>query len=206
MTDITENMEAVDTTASETTEIAETPEVDAETAAKITEAILFAAGHPVSIEKLCMALPAAEGTVRDALKILAQKYDKETGGVQLLQLENSAQLCTVEQYASYIREALGIRRGGNLSRSSLEVLAIIAYNQPVTKSYIEQVRSVDSSYTVNALTEKGLIEPCGTLDTPGRPTLYRTTPDFLRIFGLSSIYELPPFELFDEKGQVLLKP
>ena len=86
------------------------------------------------------------------------------------------------------------------------MLAIIAYNQPVTKSYIEEVRSVDSSYTVNSLVDKKLIEPCGTLDTPGKPTLYRTTPDFLRVFGLTSIYELPPFELFDEKGQVLLKP
>ena len=205
MTDTTETTEILkdEAAAAETTE---QPPMDAETAAKITEAILFAAGHPVSLEKLCMALPAAEETVRAALEILARKYDKGSGGVQLLMLENTAQLCTVEEYAPHIREALGIRRGGNLSRSSLEVLAIIAYNQPVTRSYIEQVRSVDSSYTVNALTEKGLIEPCGTLDTPGRPTLYRTTPDFLRIFGLSSIHELPPFELFDEKGQVLLKP
>ena len=113
----------------------------------------------------------------------------------LLTFDDSCQLCTMEQYGQYIREALGIRRGGNLSASSIEVLAIVAYNEPVTRAYIDTVRGVDSNYSVNTLCEKHLIEPCGRLDAPGRPMLYRTTEDFLRVFGLNSLDELPEIAL-----------
>ena len=116
-------------------------------------------------------------------------------GIMLLTFDDSCQLCTMEQYGQYIREALGIRRGGNLSASSIEVLAIIAYNEPVTRAYIDTVRGVDSNYSVNTLCEKHLIEPCGRLDAPGRPMLYRTTEDFLRVFGLNSLSELPEIHL-----------
>ena len=157
------------------------------------EAILFAAGHPVSYVKLSevLGLPAAE--VRRLTEHMALSYNGEDSerGILLLCMEDGCQLCTKEEYAPYIREALGIRRGGNLSASSLEVLAVIAYNQPVTRSYIDAVRGVDSSYAVNSLIDRNLIEACGRLDAPGRPMLYATTPDFLRIFGLESLADLP---------------
>ena len=157
------------------------------------EAILFAAGHPVSYDKLSevLGLPSAE--VRRLTEHMALSYNGEESerGILLLCMEDGCQLCTKEEYAPYIREALGIRRGGNLSASSLEVLAVIAYNQPVTRSYIDAVRGVDSSYAVNSLIDRHLIEACGRLDAPGRPMLYATTPDFLRVFGLESLADLP---------------
>ena len=113
----------------------------------------------------------------------------------LLMFDDSCQLCTKEIFATYIREALGIRRGGNLSASSMEVLAVVAYNQPVTRTYIDTIRGVDSNYSVNSLIDKELIAAVGRLDAPGRPTLYGTTEKFLRVFGLSSIEDLPETEL-----------
>ena len=115
-------------------------------------------------------------------------------GINLLVFDETCQFCTKEQYAPYIREALGIRRGGNLSASSMEVLAVIAYNQPVTRSFVDQVRGVDSSYAFNSLIDKALIEACGRLDAPGRPMLYVTTEKFLRVFGINSLSELPATE------------
>ena len=109
----------------------------------------------------------------------------------MLAMDECAQLCTKQEYAPMIKEALDIRRGGNLSNSSIETLAIIAYNQPVTRTYVDTVRGVDSTYAVNNLLDKGLIEPKGRVDAPGRPVLYGTTPDFLRVFGINSIAELP---------------
>ncbi len=157
------------------------------------EAILFAAGHPVTYDRLSdvLGIPAAE--VRRLAEHMALSYNGEDSerGILLLCMEDGCQLCTKEEYAPYIREALGIRRGGNLSASSLEVLAVSAYNQPVTRSYIDAVRGVDSSYAVNSLIDRNLIESCGRLDAPGRPMLYATTPDFLRVFGLESLADLP---------------
>ena len=128
---------------------------------------------------------------------MSESYNgaKSIRGLNLLLFPDTCQLSTKEQFAPYIREALGIRRGGNLSASSLEVLAIVAYNQPVTRSFIDQVRGVDSSYAVNALIDKALIESCGRLDAPGRPMLYATTDKFLRVFGLSSLEDLPATEI-----------
>ena len=162
------------------------------------EAILFAAGHPVKYERIADVLGISVKDVKALTEHLAEVYaDEENGsGLMLLNYEESGtcQLCTKEQYAPYIREALGIRKGGNLSPSSLEVLAIVAYNQPVTRSFIDQVRGTDSSYATTSLIDKELIEPCGTLDAPGRPKLYRTTEKFLRVFGLNSLEELPVAE------------
>lgn len=160
----------------------------------------------MSREKLMYSLSVTEDELDEALKLLKEKYSDHDGGIILVFLNDCIQLCTNEKYKEEVKEALGIKRGGNLSRSSLEVLAIIAYNQPVTKSYIESVRGVDCTYTVSSLLEKGLIENCGTLDAPGRPSLYRTTPDFLRIFGISDISELPPYQLVGADGQVVIKP
>ena len=140
---------------------------------------------------------------------MSEGYNKADSvrGLSLLLFPDTCQLCTKEQFAPYIREALGIRRGGNLSASSMEVLAIVAYNQPVTRSFIDQVRGVDSSYAVNSLIDKALIESCGRLDAPGRPMLYATTDKFLRVFGLNSLSELPATEIMlPEKEEMPILP
>ncbi len=167
-------------------------------AKSILEAVLFAAGHPLSYETLAEAAECLISEVKEYLDEMAQEYQKEENdrGIQLLMFNDSAQLCTKEVYADKIRAALGVKAGGNLSRSSMETLAIVAYHQPVTRSYIDSIRGIDSNYAVNNLTDKGLIEPCGNLDAPGRPILYKTTEAFLRTFGINSISELSPVELF----------
>ncbi len=173
----------------------EIPTLTPREAKRTIEAILFAAGHPISYAKLAEVLAMTPGAVHKLVHEFALEYNDPTAelprGVMLLEFDDCCQLCTMEQYGKAIREALGIRRGGNLSTSSIEVLAIVAYNEPVTRAYIDTVRGVDSSYGVNTLCEKHLIEPCGRLDVPGRPLLYRTTPDFLRVFGIASLEELP---------------
>ena len=125
----------------------------------------------------------------------AEEYNNDEDGlprgIMLLCFDGSCQLCTREAFGSYIREALGIKRGGNLSQSSIETLAVIAYNEPVTRAFVDTVRGVDSSYAMSALLEKQLIEVCGRLDVPGRPRLFRTTESFLRVFGMTSLEDLP---------------
>ena len=156
------------------------------------EAILFAAGHPVSYEKIGEALELTPGDAKRIAEHLAEKYNSNTdGGIMMLLFPDTCQLCSREVYIPYVRIALGIRRGGNLSNSALEVLAIVAYNQPVTRSFIDTVRGVDSAYAVGSLIDKELIEPCGKLDAPGRPTLLATTEKFLRVFGLNDLGDLP---------------
>ncbi len=161
------------------------------------EAILYAAGYPVKYEKLAEVLGLDLRNTKKLIENMSVEYNREgsTRGVSLLMFDDTCQFCTKEQYAPYIREALGIRRGGNLSASSMEVLAIVAYNQPVTRSFIDQVRGVDSSYAVGSLIDKALIASCGRLDAPGRPMLYGTTEKFLRVFGLASLAELPETEI-----------
>lgn len=161
------------------------------------EAILFAAGYPVKYEKISEVLGLDVKSTKTIISQMSESYNGEASarGLNLLLFPDTCQLCTKEQFAPYIREALGIRRGGNLSASSMEVLAIVAYNQPVTRSFIDQVRGVDSSYAVNSLIDKALIESCGRLDAPGRPMLYATTDKFLRVFGLSSLADLPATEI-----------
>lgn len=163
------------------------------------EAVLFAAGYPVRYDKLASVLELTSGQVKKIVREYADEYNGFSPdtpgaiprGVILLTFDDACQLCTKEEYGTSIREALGIRKGGNLSASSIEVLAIIAYNEPVTRAFVDTVRGVDSSYAVTSLAEKHLIEPCGRLDAPGRPVLYRTTDDFLRVFGMTSLGDLP---------------
>ncbi len=160
------------------------------------EAILYAAGYPVKYAKLAEVLGLDVRNTKKLVQHLAAEFNSERSkrGINLLVFEDTCQFCTKEQYAPYIREALGIRRGGNLSASSMEVLAIVAYNQPITRTFVDQVRGVDSSYAMNSLIDKGLIESCGRLDAPGRPMLYMTTEKFLRVFGINSLSELPATE------------
>ena len=156
------------------------------------EAILFAAGYPVKYEKLSEVIGLPQRDLRNLIAHMAESYKDR--GIQLLLYPDTCQLTTKDVFAPYIREALGIKRGGNLSNSSLEVLAVVAYNQPVTRSYVDIVRGVDSSYAVTSLLDKGLIEAVGRLDAPGRPMLYGTTDKFLRVFGLESLADLPETE------------
>ena len=160
---------------------------------EVLEAVLFAAGHPLTYEKLAAVFEISSAEAKSIVKEYAEEYNNGsvTRGLMLLVFDDCCQLCTKEDYIREIRTALGIRRGGNLSASSLETLSIISYNQPVTRTYIDTVRGVDSSYAVNSLVERGLIESKSRLDAPGRPMLYTTTPAFLRCFGLSSLDDLP---------------
>ena len=167
------------------------------------EAILFAAGYPVGFEKLGEALGLSLDDTRAIAEELRRRLEDKSSGIQLLIFDDSCQLCTKEEHIDRIRAVLGVKRGGNLSRSSLETLAILAYHQPVTRSYIDQIRGTDSAYAVNNLIDKRLIEVCGKLDAPGHPSLFRTTDDFLRVFGLTSLSALPPVELFGEPVQAL---
>ena len=157
------------------------------------EAILFAAGHPISYATLARVFDYTPGAIKNKVLRYAEKYNdvKIPRGVILLTYEDSCQLCTKQYYLNEIRDTLGIKKSGTLSSSALEVLAIIAYNQPVTRVFVDTLRSVDSSYAVNSLIDRGLIECKGRLDVPGRPMLYGTTSDFLRSFGLSGLDRLP---------------
>lgn len=155
------------------------------------EGILFAAGEPVGVERICMTLEVDRETVDAVCQHLADQYSYERRGIRLVRLDSCYQLCSAPEYADYIRKAFESRRPARLSQPALEVLSIIAYYQPTTKAYVDQVRGVDSSYTVGLLTERELIEECGRMAVPGRPILYRTTQNFLRSFGLSSLEDLP---------------
>lgn len=159
------------------------------------EAIMFAAGYPMKYEKLAEVLNITPSEVKRYVSELAEKYNDDEHGIMVLMFAETCQFCTKEVHMPLIKEALGIKRGGNLSNSSMEVLAIVAYNQPVTRSFVDLVRGVDSNYAMNSLIDKALIEPCGRLDAPGRPMLYGTTDKFLRVFGISSINELPEIEV-----------
>ena len=169
------------------------------------EAILFACGGPVAYDRLCEILGVSPEGLREAAAILKNKYaDDRENGIQLITVESAYQLCTKAYVAEYVKKALELRKAPPLSKASLEVLAIIAYNQPVTRSFIEMVRGVDSSAIVASLVDKGLVAERGTLDAPGRPTLFGTTDAFLRCFGLESIDDLPKTELQMSGEQVSL--
>lgn len=170
------------------------------------EAILFACGSPVPFERLCEILCVDAEGLRTAAAMLSDKYsDDRKSGITLVTIENSYQLCTKAYVADYVKKALEMRKTPPLSKAALEVLAIVAYNQPVTRSFIEMVRGVDSSAIVASLCEKGLITERGTLDAPGRPTIFGTTDAFLRCFGLESIAELPKAELAVASEQISLE-
>ena len=164
------------------------------------EGILFAAGEPVGVERICLALEIDRATADAVCQRLADAYSYERRGIRLLKLDSSYQLCSAPEFAPYIRRAFESRRPARLSQPALEVLAIIAYYQPVTRAYVDQIRGVDSSYTVGLLLERDLIEESGRLAVPGRPILYRTTKTFLRSFGLSSLEELPELPSGTQEG------
>ena len=166
------------------------------------EAILFAAGEPIGVDRLCLALELDRNTVDSLCKQLADRYSYDRRGIRLLRLGDNYQLCSAPEYADRIRKAFDRRKPPQLSQPALEVLTIIAYFQPTTRAYVEQVRGVDSSYTVNLLLERGLIEEAGRLAVPGRPTLFRTTDRFLRCFSLSSLDELPPLPQTGEEAKL----
>ena len=158
----------------------------------LLEAVLFAMGEPIEIERLCVALGLDEIVVSEALSALMEKYESDEYGICLLKLENKYQICTKQKYADSIRSVIEVKKNAPLSQAAFEVLAIIAYNQPVTKAFIEQIRGVDCSGVISSLCQKSLIEEKGRLDLPGRPLIYGTTAEFLRCFCISSLDELPP--------------
>ena len=158
------------------------------------EAILFAAGERIEVSRLSMALETDENEIIAAADALADTLAFERRGIRILKLENGYQMVSSGEMADYITKALETRKPPKLSASQLETLTIVAYYQPATKAMVEQIRGVDSAYSVAALLNKKLIEEAGRLNVPGRPILYRTTPDFLRTFGISSLEELPPIE------------
>lgn len=170
----------------------------------LIEAIMFAAGYPMKYEKLASVIGITPSEVKMHVAEIAQRYNEdEDHGIMVLAFPETCQFCTKEKFAPYIKEALGIKRGGNLSGSSMEVLAIVAYNQPVTRTFVDLVRGVDSSYAMTSLIDKALIEATGRLDAPGRPMLYCTTDKFLRVFGLSSLKDLPEVEMLRPTEQQL---
>lgn len=167
------------------------------------EGVLFAAGEPVPVERLCLGLEVDRPTLDAVAQQLMDKYSYQRRGIRLLRLDTSYQLVSAPEFAPCIRKTLESRKPPKLSQPALEVLAIIAYYQPVTRAYVDQVRGVDSSYTVSLLLERELIEESGRLAVPGRPVLFRTTKTFLRSFGLSSLDELPELPDSTQEGAQL---
>lgn len=163
-------------------------------------AILFAAGECVSADRLAQTLEVDADEIHDACKYLMDTLSFHRSGIRLVRLENAYQLCSSSEMAGFVTRALETRKPPRLSASQLETLTVVAYYQPATKAYVEQIRGVDSSYSIGALLNKKLIEECGRLNVPGRPFLYRTTPDFLRTFGLQSLDELPEIDLINFKS------
>ena len=168
------------------------------------EGILFASGEPVHIDRICLAAELDRPTAELVLQKLMDYYSFERRGMRLLRLADSWQLCSAPEYADVIRRAFEIRKPAKLSQPALEVLTIIAYYQPTTRAYVDQIRGVDSSYTVGLLLDRHLIEECGRLQVPGRPRLYRTTKAFLRAFHLNSLEDLPEMPGMEADGQLRL--
>lgn len=158
----------------------------------VIEAILFAAGDSVPIARLSLILGVSEEEISAAAAELQEQYSSLQRGMRILRLEDKLQMCSAPEFAPYIGKVLEQRKAPALSQPALETLAVVAYFQPVTRAYVEQVRGVDSSYTVGMLCERGLIEECGRLDVPGRPVLFKTTDVFLRTMGISQLSQLPP--------------
>lgn len=168
------------------------------------EAILFASGEPVHIDRICLALDLDRRSAEQVLGQLGDYYAFERRGIRLIRMEDTWQLCSAPDYADQVRRAFEIRKAAKLSQPALEVLTIIAYYQPTTRAYVDQLRGVDSAYTVGLLLDRKLIEECGRLQVPGRPRLYRTTKNFLRAFHLSSLEDLPELPGMEAEGQLRL--
>ena len=167
------------------------------------EAVLFAAGEPVGVERLCLGLETDRPTLDAVAQRLMDQYSYDRRGIRLVRLDGSYQLCSAPEYADAIRSTLESRKPARLSQPALEVLAIVAYCQPVTRAYVDQVRGVDSAYTMGLLLERELIEEAGRLSVPGRPMQFRTTKNFLRSFGMSSLEELPELPGSSQEGSQL---
>ena len=163
------------------------------------EAVLFAAGAPVERERIAQALEITPDEVDSKIAALLDDYNKAQTGITIIRLKNSYQMVSRKEYAPQIRTVMDLRRNTPLSQAALEVLAIVAYNQPVTKAFVEQVRGVDCSGVIGSLTSKDLIEEKGRLELPGRPLLYGTTENFLRCFNISNLENLPPLPESEEK-------
>lgn len=162
------------------------------------EAVLFAAAEPIEYNKLATVLGMDDEQILLCLDALQNKYEAEDSGICLLKLDTKYQLCSKKEYVDAVRDVLDLKRNAPLSQAAFEVLAIVAYNQPITKPYIEQIRGVDCSGVVNTLCQRGLVEEKGRLDVPGRPVLYGTTADFLRCFSLNSLEDLPELPQSDK--------
>lgn len=157
-------------------------------------AILFAAGEPVAASRLAESLVVGEAQIHEELKSLMDTLSFNRSGIRIVKLENAYQMCSASEQAEFVTKTLETRKPPKLSSSQLETLSVIAYYQPATKAYVEQIRGVDSGYSISALLTKKLIREAGRLNVPGRPFQYETTPDFLRVFGLQSLADLPPIE------------
>ena len=179
--------------------------MDMEELQRIIEAILFAAGECVEISRLSVSLEVDENEIVAAADALADKLSFDRRGIRVIRLENAYQMVSSGEMADYVTKTLETRKPPKLSASQLEALTIIAYYQPATKALVEQIRGVDSSYSVSALLNKKLIEEAGRLNVPGRPIQYKTTPDFLRTFGLSSLEDLPAIDRVDLGQQISME-
>ncbi len=164
------------------------------------EAIMFAYGEPITIEKLSEASGIDRETAVKLIDQLERRYNVQESGLRILRINDGFQIAARAEFSENIKAALETRKQQPLSQAAMETLSIVAYNQPVTKAFVEQVRGIDSSSVVNTLVERNLLEEAGRLDLPGRPVAYRTTDNFLRCFGLSRIEELPP--LPNQEGQL----
>lgn len=170
------------------------------------EALLFASGDPVSTDRLAQVLEISREKVIRCADALESEYEKRGAGIRVIRLEDGYQLASRPEYADTVVKLMRHRKPPKLSQAALEVLAIVAYFQPVTRAYIEDVRGVDSSYSVSMLAERGLIEACGRLEVPGRPVLFRTTDTFLRVMDLERLEDLPPLpEIAPEEGTQVLQ-
>ena len=167
------------------------------------EAILFAAGDPVGVDRMAIAIGAGRDQIEENLKALMDAYSFERRGMRIICLEDAYQMVSAQELSEVISRALETRKPPKLSASALETLTVIAYYQPTTKAFVEQIRGVDSSYTISALLNKKLIEEQGRLSVPGRPILYGTTPDFLRTLGIASLDDLPEVDLPKAQTQQL---
>ena len=169
---------------------------------KAFEAVLFASGESLSIDRFTQVFEITPNKTVEIMEMLAEKLEKDDSGIKLVRLDNAYQLTTKAEYSEYIKKAFDIKRRTPLSNAALEVLAVVAYNQPVTKSFIEQVRGVDCSSVVTTLFEKGLVDERGRLELPGKPLLYGTTKNFLRCFQLGDLSELPPLPKSQAEGEM----
>lgn len=165
------------------------------------EAVLFASGSSVSAERIAEALEITAAQVDEHISALIDDYASSARGITIIKLGKSYQMVSVKEYAPQIRKVMDLRRNTPLSQAALEVLAVVAYNQPVTKAFVEQVRGVDCSGVIGSLSTKGLIEEKGRLELPGRPLLYGTTENFLRCFNLTCIEDLPPLPENDDESK-----